>query len=243
MKRSWILLLSAGLLVGLSGCCGGANPNAANPNLFGAAPETCRPVYRSPCDEMCSLGDTIAATHNDLFGCNPAPEPVSLAPEPVSVTQCNPADLPKDAKCGETWCCVLVQPPAAPPERVCTCPEQVIEIPIAATFETIERQEPDQPARCEWQQVPCESQPGAECWKLTEIPATFKTVYEQRMVTPPSVRREVIPAKFEMRMSAPPPAYYEWRLVEDCVMTVPSAIPPADDLSEPPAGSADYPIK
>jgi hypothetical protein len=52
----------------------------------------------------------------------------------------------------------------------------------------------------------------------------------------------VIPAKYEMRMSAPPQAYYEWRRTTDCETTPPMAAPPAAEPCDPPAGPAGYPV-
>lgn len=167
------------------------------------------------------------------------PGPVSLAPEAPRVAAPAPQEphcgpLPPDAKPGEVWCCVYVQPPAAPPQRVCTCEEKVIEIPVAATYKTVLEQVPDQPARVEWQRVECPpvNAPDEECWVLKEIPATFRTVERTVEVTPASVRREVIPAQFEMRASTPPPGYWEWRLNPDCKVPTPVAAP----LGSPPAG-------
>ncbi len=237
MKRLMILVLPALLAVGLAGCRSCPNPNADQATPFGEAPETChQPVYRSPCDGACTLGAPISALHDQIFGCERVEAPIALASE-VPVSVCDPSNLPKDAKCGEVWCCVRIQPPAAAPERICTCPEQVIEHPVAAVFETVQTQVPDQPARCEWQRVECEIPADAECWKLVEIPATFRMVCEERQVTPPGVRREVIPAQFEMRASAPPPAYYEWRRATECEVGPTAATPQtADGLDYPPAG-------
>lgn len=123
------------------------------------------PVYTpSSCDPLSTFVDGFKSIRCPVRGlglpgldCS-APEPLPAAPaaplpEPSG---CNPADLPKDAKPGQAWCCTWVQPPAAPPVQIMA-----------------------EPARTEWVRVDCP--PGKDssdcCYRLVEVPARFETRY------------------------------------------------------------------
>ncbi len=209
--RRHLFSISMGLMaLALAGCCGN------NPMAVAAKPNTCgQPSYRAP--NCAQTRETISGALDHLntvaFNCD---QPVALA---LPSEHCSPADLPKDAKPGEVWCCVKVQPPAAAPRQVCVCEEQCIDIPVAAVYKTVSKQVLVSTERVEWQRTDCQHVGETDCWKLVVIPAVYQTVNEEQLVTPPSVRREVIPAKFALQASPPPPAYWEWRRVPNCEST------------------------
>jgi hypothetical protein len=218
MRRYIVGSLVLGLL-SLAGCC---NTNAV---ALGAKNNTCgTPTYAAPncAKTTAAITNALSSVHDQVFGCYPP----QMAPQAAPQSPCSMADLPKDAKPGEVWCCVKVQPPAAAPERVCVCEEQVVETPIAATYRTVSKRVMISPERTEWQATECVS-PGVsaqECFRLVTIPAVYDTITEQVLETPASVRREIRPAQFTMRASPPPPPYWEWRRMRECEVGVPMSM-------------------
>ena len=175
-----------------------------NENIFQCDPEGSFDLLQSP------VAQPMAAAPNPCLV--PAATPVPMATTPES-KHCGA--LPPQAKPGETWCCVKVQPAAAAPERVCVAPASQRCIPVAAVMGTESRQILVAEARLEWQKIVCENVAAdSDCYKLVEIPAQYRTETYQVELTPASTRYEEIPARYEMRASAPPPAYWEWRKVE-----------------------------
>jgi len=220
----------------------GCAPMAAAPgtNLFGR--ECGLPVYEGPtCIDLPFLNATGKWINENIFGCPPeipplpsqtvqtAPIAVPVAAAPSRWGPCGPP--PASAKPGENWCCVRVQPAAAAPRRVCTKPACQIAIPVAAVMRTESRQVMVAPARVEWQRVDCGGGSEEICWKLVEIPAVMKIETREVVDVPASVRYEQQPAEYEMRASAPPPAYWEWQLKEEGCL--PDDAPPAGPAGSP----------
>lgn len=105
-------------------------------------------------DSFKQFADVRAPWKSLLGDCGtPAPEArVSLQPEPriaaaPPAPTCDPANLPKDAKPGDVFCCTFVQPPAGPPLKVSE-------------------------AREEWQRIDCGTDSG-ECWTKVAVPPVF----------------------------------------------------------------------
>jgi hypothetical protein len=172
MRRNWYLWAVVAL-IGLvtTGCCAAPKANQANSCNAVAAPaaanscnpaalgaEDCSPIY--PGTTCPPKPDLSSLPYPGSPACYPAPQPVAApqcaAPQATTPVQCDPNTLPKDAKPGDVYCCVYVQPPAAPPCQVLSAP-----------------------ARTEWQRVSCP--PGQnssdDCWALVNIPAVYNTVY------------------------------------------------------------------
>lgn len=131
--------------------------------------------------------------------------------------------LPAEAKPGETWCCVKIQPPAAAPYEVCTKEACQVAHPTPPVYETRQRQVLCTPARTEWQQISCEGDKSlgqgetlGECWSLVTIPATYKTECYEECVQPAGVRYEAIPAEYRTVQPPLPAPRYEWRRMDGC---------------------------
>ena len=174
----------------------------------------------------------IATAMLAVAGCSSCNEPnqpnqpnaVSASPDcaPPAVMAAGPncGAMPIEALPGQVWCCVQVQPPAAPPQKVCVTPETCKEIAIPAVYETYCETLQSAPARTEWVKVECDETKRAtgqsDCYKLVEIPAVMETVSKQRLVSPASVRYEPVPAVYADVQSAPPPAFWVWKRYESC---------------------------
>ncbi len=232
-----LMLLAALLLtLGLAGCqaCPSSTPYGAAPGATDIFGNPCgKPVYEVPAcpgdGPLGAVNDFFSDLHDDIFGCTkPAPAPnqvVAAVPPPAAApSQWGPCgEPPANAKPGENWCCVLVQPAAAAPLQVDVC------VPVAAVYGTEEFQVLVAPARTEWRRIDCASAgPDSECWQLVEVPAVYETRTRQVVVAPASVRHET-----KLVPQAAPPPFWEWRKVDDC------SPPPAAGLGAPPAGDCD----
>lgn len=249
MRRIPFLFLAVLTAVALAGCCNpsalgsapnscnqsalGAGPaNSCNQNALGAGAKDCSPVYKGPaCPPLFEApglpypGSPACEKPVAAPICAPAPALAAAAP-----TGCGP--FPAEAKPGEAWCCVQVQP-AGVWNEVCIEPECQVCEPVPGVYETVYESVLEQDARTEWQKVDCPDTPGGDCWKLVTIPAIYRSVPREVCKVPPSVKTRVIPAKMQKVYSAPPPVW-EWRKVE-------CAPPAAAPACPAPAGSAPPP--
>jgi hypothetical protein len=247
MKK--FLILAAVLALGLAGCtCNKIATASANPCAapMAAAPEECKPVYSPPCSGgnwdpanlpppepnkpiLCpfrGLGiPGLECPGNVTFTPLPQAAPCyqSVAPQAAAApTNCGP--YPAEAKPGEAWCCVWVQPPAAAPQTVCVKPAQTIQVPVPATYQTITEQVMAAPARTEWQKVECPPMAAQqECWALVTIPAVYQSVCRTVEATPATFRCETIPAEYATVASAPPPGFWQWQRAPKCDVGLPAA--------------------
>lgn len=169
MRNFLSLALVAIVAIGLT-ACNGTCPFAPG-GALGANPDNCgKPVYTAP--HCLPKIDLPGVPYPGSPACAPAPAAAAPCPGPVAAAapsepHCGP--LPANAVPGEVWCCEFVQPPAAAP----------VDVEV-------------QPARTEWQRVPCGDGSG-DCWALVTVPPVV-----------------------EHRVSAPPPGYYEWRRNTAC---------------------------
>ena len=262
---SAIFAVALGLMA--AGCCGfdldlGCGSCDTGCDTGCEAPTPCEPVCAKPCD-------------------------------PCAGSTQRPGGLPDEAKAGEAWCRVMVpaqyeeyeervlaKPASTSREwiepvyeerekKVCCTPAQTKQIQIPAEYEERSEQVMTCAARTVWQKIPCEpkdlqeGEKQGDCWKLTEIPAqyrtvskrvctkeascttetippVYKTVMEKVMVKPGEWKCTPVEAEYKMvtrkRMSAP--CRWEWRRNTNCDVPTADGDTGADasEMGDAPAG-------
>ena len=226
--------------MGYSTAVNPSNPCNPAPMAMGVSDDCGLPVYGGP---ICAPQPVMAAPLI-IPAAAPCSMPTYAQSVPMAMATAAPGGkcgaLPPEARPGETWCCVMVQPPAAAPQRVCVAEECSVCIPVPAVFQTRQRQVMAAAARTEWQQIQCDGAPVGtqECWKLVQVPAQYRTECYEECVQPATTRTQVTPAKFQMVPSAAPPPYYEWRKT-DCGVPMTASAPCGDLPMAPALGSPD----